>query len=63
MTDNDRRDDIATRVFTQALAGASALGTLVDADRQAMLEALACLSFEAAQAFVSTRKAIEEAAR
>lgn len=63
MTHDDRRDDIAAKVFTQALAGAEGLGSLADADRQAMLEALACLSFEAAQAFVVVRKAIEGAAR
>lgn len=50
------RDDIATTVFTQAMAGAYGMGDATDRERQTLLEGIALIAFEAAEAFIRTRR-------
>ena len=56
LPDERLRDDIAQQVFTQAMGGAEGLGDATDFDRKTLLEGIALVSFEAAEAFIRTRR-------
>lgn len=63
LPDERLRDDIATTVFTQAMAHAAGIGDLPDKERQDLLESVACISYEAAQAFINVRQALARSRR
>lgn len=50
------RDDVAQQIFTQALGQSEGLGDAAPAERKALLDSVAAISFEAAEAFVQARK-------
>lgn len=54
--DERLRDDIATTVFTQAFKTATGLGNLTSHELKVELESTAMLAFEAAEAFIRTRR-------
>ena len=54
--DERLRDDIATAVFTQAMAEAYGMGDATDHERKTLLEGIALIAFEAAEAFIRTRR-------
>ena len=58
LPDERLRDDIATVVFTQTLIQSVGIGDLPDKERQDVLESVACISYEAAQAFINVRQAL-----
>ena len=63
LPDERLRDDIATVVFTQTLIQSVGIGDLPDKERQDVLESVACISYEAAQAFINVRQALARGRR
>lgn len=56
LPDSRLRDDVAQQIFTQAMGEAQGLGDAPVAERKALLEGVAAIAFEAAEAFVQARK-------
>jgi len=60
LSDARLRDDIAQQIFTQAMSVAQCLGNVSAAERKALLDDVAAISFEVAEAFVQARKAFNQ---
>lgn len=56
LPDSRLRDDVAQQIFTQAMGEAQGLGNAPEFERKTLLESIALISFEAAEAFVRTRR-------
>ena len=57
------RDDVAQQIFTQAMGESQGLGGTPDFERKTLLESVALISFEAAEAFVRTRRLFDQKRR
>ena len=54
---NDQlRDEVAFTIFTNAMGEAQGLGDTSDFERKTMLEGVAMIAFEAAEAFIRMRR-------
>ena len=56
LPDDRLRDDVAQQIFAQALGEAQGLGDVGATDLKTLLEGVALISFEAAEAFIRTRR-------
>ena len=63
LPDDRLRDDVAQQIFTQALGRLEGVGDTRAADRMTLLNDVARLSFEAAEAFVHNRRLFDQKRR